>query len=83
LKIAVISEVKQGISQACNLHRARRDARIGTGAARSWNTRELEVKFLAAFDRRHPDGANDLAVKHDLGSHNNLLSVGWWNVGCA
>jgi hypothetical protein len=34
------------------------------------------VKLLAAFDRRHPDGAGDLAVKRDLGSHGYLLSVG-------
>jgi hypothetical protein len=35
------------------------------------------MKLLAAFDRRHPDDAGDLAAKRDLGSHNNLL----WLVG--
>src|ERR1019366_660134 len=49
LEVTVIGEVKQGISQARDLHRARRDARIGAGAALSWNTRELKVKLLAAF----------------------------------
>ena len=77
LEVTVIGEVKQSISQARDLHRARRNARIGTGGARSWNTRELEVKLLAAFDRRHPDGAGDLALKHDFGSHSNLL----WLIG--
>jgi hypothetical protein len=40
------------------------------------------VKFLGAFDRGHPDGAGDLAVKRDFRAHNNLLSVDLWNVGC-
>jgi hypothetical protein len=39
------------------------------------------VEVLAAFDRRHPDGAGDLAVKRDRGSHNNLLSVDLWKWG--
>src|ERR1017187_6641322 len=81
LEVTVIGDVKQGISKARNLHRARRDARIGPSGARARNTNELEVKLLAAFDRRHPDGARDLAVKRDLGAHSNLLSVDLWNVG--
>jgi hypothetical protein len=81
LEVTVIDEVEQGISEARNLHRARRDARIGPGCARARNTDELEVKLFAALDHRHPDGAGDLAVKRDFGSHGYLLSVGWCNVG--
>jgi hypothetical protein len=39
------------------------------------------MKLFAAFDRRHPDDAGDLAVKRDLGSHSNLLLIGMWDVG--
>src|ERR1017187_443287 len=78
LEVSVVGEVKQGISEARDFHRARRNARIGPGCARARNTNELEVKLLAAFDRRHPDDAGDLAVKGDLGSHSNLLLVDLW-----
>jgi hypothetical protein len=81
LEVTVVYKVKQGISQARDLHRARRNARIGASGARARNADELKVKLLAAFDRRHPDGAGDLAVKRDLGLHLNLLLVGWCNVG--
>ena len=81
LEVTIIDEVKQGISQAGDFHRARCNTRIGPGCARARDTNELKVKLLAAFDRRHPDGARDLAIERDLGSHGYLLSVGLCIVG--